>query len=191
MRYGRTSKARAGGELNRGRPRPVWLGPTIALIASHLAISAILAAATGGREIGDDAPHLLDLVRAPFSLFGDYRAAGYSDTWGSFPPLLPPALRAAGPALARPGLRFLGDPARRALLEHPRPAGIPLAGVRRPGSSKAPAIRAHCGSSRSLRPCSRRAPSSPRRRPTSVCSECCSSRQRARSAGICCRWLSP
>jgi len=72
------------------RERPVWLAPTIALIATHLAISAILAAASGGREIGDDAPHLLELVRSPFLLFGDYRAAGHADTWGSFPPLLPP-----------------------------------------------------------------------------------------------------
>jgi hypothetical protein len=62
----------------------------IALIATHLAISAILAAATGGREIGDDAPHLLELVQSPFLLFGDYRAADHADTWGSFPPLLPP-----------------------------------------------------------------------------------------------------
>jgi hypothetical protein len=62
----------------------------IALVASHLAIASLLAAVTGGREIGDDAPHLLDLIRSPFSLFSDYRAAGQTDTWGSFPPLLPP-----------------------------------------------------------------------------------------------------
>ena len=69
--------------------RPLWLGPMIALIATHLAIAALLASVTGGREIGDDAPHLLAMIRNPLSLFGDYRAAGYSNTWGSFPPLLP------------------------------------------------------------------------------------------------------
>ena len=69
--------------------RPLWLGSMIALIATHLAIAALLANVTGGREIGDDAPHLMAMIRNPLALFSNYQAAGYSNTWGSFPPLLP------------------------------------------------------------------------------------------------------
>ena len=44
---------------------------------------------TGGREIADDARMLSRMVFQPFVLWGDYGAAGFSDSWGSFPPLLP------------------------------------------------------------------------------------------------------
>jgi hypothetical protein len=45
---------------------------------------------SGGREVADDAKRLIDFARRPFILWGDYRAEGLSDAWGSFPPLLPP-----------------------------------------------------------------------------------------------------
>lgn len=49
-----------------------------------------LAALTGGREVADDAPELLRLVREPFALWGSYMETGLHRRWGSFPPLLPP-----------------------------------------------------------------------------------------------------
>ncbi|MCO4771976.1 MAG: hypothetical protein KDA24_18235 [Deltaproteobacteria bacterium] len=74
-------------------PRPDRALRAFALPVLALVLGSGLIAATvfsvAGVELGDDAPHLLRLVAHPFVLFGDYRAAGFWDTWGSFPPLLP------------------------------------------------------------------------------------------------------
>ena len=61
---------------------------TVLLVISVAGIIALYRI-TGGREIADDARMLSRLVFQPFALWGDYGAAGFSDTWGSFPPLLP------------------------------------------------------------------------------------------------------
>jgi|GEM_PF-2601382 len=82
--------------------------PLAALMALSLAAGAALHAVTGGAELGDDAPRLLWMCLHPAVLFGDYRAAGLWDTWGSFPPLLPglfglpvrPAAQLASPFVA-------------------------------------------------------------------------------------------
>jgi hypothetical protein len=68
---------------------PVWLPPVAGLCATAGAIAAALALATGGREVGDDAPHLLELTRNPWILLGPPSAA-LPATWRSFPPFLPP-----------------------------------------------------------------------------------------------------
>jgi hypothetical protein len=68
---------------------PAWLAPAAALCAASLALTAGLAALSGGREVGDDAPHLLELVRSPAILLGP-PPASLPETWRSFPPLLPP-----------------------------------------------------------------------------------------------------
>jgi hypothetical protein len=68
---------------------PIWLAPAAALCAASLALAAVLAAVSGGRELGDDAPHLLELVRNPTLLLGP-PSASLPETWRSFPPLLPP-----------------------------------------------------------------------------------------------------
>ncbi len=63
--------------------------PLIVLVAVSMAIVFLLSRVSGGKEIADDVATLSRLVRSPFALWGDYREAGFSDTWGSFPPLLP------------------------------------------------------------------------------------------------------
>ena len=73
--------------VTNGR-RP-WVGPVLALVTVSLGLSTLLYFTTLGREIADDPPALLSLVRNPFALFGDYIAAGFGHRWGSFPPLLP------------------------------------------------------------------------------------------------------
>jgi hypothetical protein len=83
------------------RSRGVALAaPAFALCALHAAATATLFAVTGGREIADDAPHLLRFVREPFLLFASPEASGLPSTWASFPPLLPPLFG----ALVRPWL---------------------------------------------------------------------------------------
>ena len=68
--------------------KKVWL-PTLLLIAISMSLAIAVFTATKGAEVADDAPHLVEFVNKPFVLFGDYKAAGLSDTWGSFPPFLP------------------------------------------------------------------------------------------------------
>jgi hypothetical protein len=68
---------------------PVWAAPLALLLALALGASAGIALATGGREIATDAPFLLELVRDPLALFGNYRAEAMLGNFGSFPPLLP------------------------------------------------------------------------------------------------------
>ena len=63
--------------------------PLAVLVVVSALAAAALHAITGGAELGDDAPRLLAMCLEPWVLFGDYRAAGLWDTWGSFPPLLP------------------------------------------------------------------------------------------------------
>jgi len=65
------------------------LVPLLVLVVSSLAIAWFLFRVSGGNEIADDAGELSRLVRRPFVLWSDYRAAGFSDAWGSFPPLFP------------------------------------------------------------------------------------------------------
>ena len=72
------------------RRLPYWLGPALALITLGCAGIAALHAITGGRELGDDAPHLVHFVKNPWILWQDHRTVGLSATWGGFPPLLPP-----------------------------------------------------------------------------------------------------
>jgi hypothetical protein len=81
---------------------PVWLAPAGALCVASLALAAALAALTGGREVGDDAPHLLELVRSPWILFGPPAESGLPATWQSFPPFLPALFGLA----VRPWLAF-------------------------------------------------------------------------------------
>ncbi len=52
-------------------------------------MSLIVFRLSGGSEIADDAAKLIRFARRPLVLWGDYRAAGLYDTWGSFPPLFP------------------------------------------------------------------------------------------------------
>ena len=73
----------------KSEPPKRVLVPVILLVVASLAIAFLLSRASGGSEIADDVVTLSRLVRSPFALWGDYRAAGFSDTWGSFPPLLP------------------------------------------------------------------------------------------------------
>ena len=86
-------------------PIPVWLPASLLLIGLSVGISLAVALVTGGREVGDDAPHLLELVRAPWILWGDPAASGLAPTWQSFPPLLPPLFGLA----IRPWLDVLSD----------------------------------------------------------------------------------
>jgi hypothetical protein len=82
-----------------------WPVPAAALCAAALAATAALGAVTGWREIGDDAPHLLELVRAPWILFRAPEETGLPATWRSFPPLLPPLFGLG----VRPWLAVAGD----------------------------------------------------------------------------------
>jgi hypothetical protein len=84
---------------------PAWLAPAGALCGGSLALAAALAALTGAREVGDDAPHLLELVRSPWILFGPPGESGLPATWQSFPPLLPPLFGLA----VRPWLALAPD----------------------------------------------------------------------------------
>jgi hypothetical protein len=76
-------------------PRNDSLGPITALLILNLVMIAALHAITGGRELGDDAPHLIHFARNPWILWQDHGAAGLSNTWGGFPPLLPPLFGSA------------------------------------------------------------------------------------------------
>jgi hypothetical protein len=62
----------------------------LVLCAISLPLAAAVYALTGGREIADDAPHLLVFVRNPFILWQSFQESGLHSRWGSFPPLLPP-----------------------------------------------------------------------------------------------------
>ena len=53
------------------------------------ALTGALAFFAGGREVGDDAVHLLELVSDPWILFRAPDATALPPTWRSFPPLLP------------------------------------------------------------------------------------------------------
>jgi hypothetical protein len=64
--------------------------PLIVLVAVSLVAGAALHYVTRGGEIADDILSLRKFVQRPLILWGDYRAAGLSDNWGSFPPLFPP-----------------------------------------------------------------------------------------------------
>ncbi len=66
-----------------------WIRAALALTAVATGMTLWVYTAAGGREIADDAPALLGLVRSPAVLLGNYAAAGISSTWGSFPPLFP------------------------------------------------------------------------------------------------------
>lgn len=79
--------------------------PSFVLVAVSLAIVASLDRASGGKEIADDVASLSKMVREPFVLWGDYRAAGLSDNWGSFPPLFPPLFS----ILVAPFMLIAGD----------------------------------------------------------------------------------
>jgi len=59
------------------------------LILISLGLAFSLFYLTGGKEIADDAGHLLDFAKKPFALWGDYRQSGIPGRWSSFPPLLP------------------------------------------------------------------------------------------------------
>jgi hypothetical protein len=61
----------------------------VVLASLSLLAAFALHAATGGREIAEDAPFLLGLARRPFVLFRSYVEARTGSNWGSFPPLLP------------------------------------------------------------------------------------------------------
>jgi hypothetical protein len=83
--------------------------PLAILVTTSLALSLAVFQLSGGREIGDDAAKLIRFARMPFVLWGDYRAAGLYDTWGSFPPLLPLVFGApVSPWLAVTGSDFWG-----------------------------------------------------------------------------------
>jgi hypothetical protein len=71
------------------RDRRSWIGPAAALIAISLGVGINVYFVADGQEIADDARYLLALVESPLVLWGDYRASGFSDLFGSFPPLLP------------------------------------------------------------------------------------------------------
>lgn len=85
--------------------RPAWLVPLVALCGISLLSAGALHAVTGGREIADDAPALLDLARRPLVLFSSYIEARTGTNWGSFPPLLPLAFG----ALVRPWTAVASD----------------------------------------------------------------------------------
>lgn len=80
-------------------------GPALALCALGAAATATLFTVTGGREIADDAPHLLRFVREPFVLFASPSTSGLPSTWASFPPLFPLLFG----ALVRPWLAIAPD----------------------------------------------------------------------------------
>jgi hypothetical protein len=84
---------------------PAWLLPAAALVGVSCLLTLALGALTGGAEIGDDAPHLLELVRAPGILLRAPGESGLPETWQSFPPLLP-AFFGLG---VRPWLRVTSD----------------------------------------------------------------------------------
>lgn len=88
-----------------GSGRSLWLVPLIVLVGASLVLTLAIFNLSGGREIADDAAHLVGFARNPFVLWGDYRAAGISDRWGSFPPLLPLVFG----SLVYPWLRIAGD----------------------------------------------------------------------------------
>ena len=77
----------------------------VVLAAASMAAAYLLYRMSGGNEIADDVVTLTRMVRDPFVLWRDYRAAGFSDNWGSFPPLLPPVFS----ILVAPWLRIAGD----------------------------------------------------------------------------------
>ncbi len=88
-----------------GKGRPPWLLPLIILVGASLILSLLIFKLSGGSEIADDAICLAGFARDPFVLWGNYRAAGLSDTWGSFPPLMPLVFG----SLVYPWLRIAGD----------------------------------------------------------------------------------
>jgi len=88
--------------LNRG---PLWLLPLVVLVVLGLTLSLLVFRLSGGSEIADDVAKLIRFARNPFVLWGDYGAAGLSDNWGSFPPLLPLIFG----ALVYPWLAIAGD----------------------------------------------------------------------------------
>jgi hypothetical protein len=63
--------------------------PLAALVVVSVTGTLLLYRITGGNEVADDINKLRDMVLDPLALLGDYGAAGFSDTWGSFPPLFP------------------------------------------------------------------------------------------------------
>jgi hypothetical protein len=91
--------------MRAGLPKPSWLLPLIILVGASLVCSLLVFKLSGGREIADDVRCLARFARDPFVLWGDYRAAGLSDRWGSFPPLMPLAFG----SLVYPWLRIAGD----------------------------------------------------------------------------------
>ncbi|UCF05405.1 MAG: hypothetical protein JSV33_16090 [bacterium] len=70
-------------------PGPPWVLPLASLVIISILLSFAVYKLSGGREVADDAKRLIGFARHPFILWGDYRAEGLSDAWGSFPPLLP------------------------------------------------------------------------------------------------------
>jgi len=74
------------------------------LVMISLGFAYLVFSLTGGKEIADDAGHLLDFAKKPFALWGDYRQSGIPGRWSSFPPLLPLLFG----SLVMPWL-FLGD----------------------------------------------------------------------------------
>jgi hypothetical protein len=112
----RATALQAGGEHAAGRPSrmaergrargaPIWLVPLVVLIGISLALSLAVFTLSGGKEIADDVVRLAGFAREPFVLWGNYKAAGLSDRWGSFPPLLPLVFG----SLVYPWLRVAGD----------------------------------------------------------------------------------
>jgi hypothetical protein len=81
------------------------LVPLAILVVVSLTAIYLLDRLSGGNEIGDDVVTLTRLVRHPFALWGNYRAEGFSDNWGSFPPLFP----ALFSVLVAPWLAVAGD----------------------------------------------------------------------------------
>ena len=75
------------------RPRafasPLWLGPLSALLVLGVGASGAIAWVTGGREIANDAPHLLVFAERPFVVWQNHVETGIGYSWASFPPLLP------------------------------------------------------------------------------------------------------
>jgi hypothetical protein len=87
------------GDRSHWRPRQAIL-----LVALGLLLSYLLFRMSGGAEVADDAPKLIGLAEKPFALWGDYRSAGFSDAWGSLPPLLPLVFG----LFVRPAVAWLG-----------------------------------------------------------------------------------
>jgi hypothetical protein len=63
--------------------------PLAALTIVSIAGILLLYRLTDGNELADDARKLSEMVLDPLVLWGNYGSAGFSDSWGSFPPLLP------------------------------------------------------------------------------------------------------